>query len=92
MNVLSYIRILVTSILAGAGLGFLSGYSLGWYLALSYHKLGPDDPADAPAMVAVGLIFLGACLGAIVGLFIGTIFCVRLARRKRVDLQAEAKS
>jgi ABC-type antimicrobial peptide transport system permease subunit len=92
MNVLPYIGILLTSTLLGAGVGFLSGWSLGWYFALGYHKHGPSDPADAPAMVAIGLMFLGACLGAIVGLVIGTIFCVHLARRKRAALLAEAKS
>jgi hypothetical protein len=82
MNFLPYIGILVTSILAGAGVGFIGGGSLGWYWALGYHKQGPSDPADAPAYVTMGLMFFGACLGAIVGLVIGIILCVRLARRK----------
>jgi hypothetical protein len=32
--------------------------------------------------VAMGLMLVGACLGAITGLAIGVIFCVRKARRK----------
>ena len=82
MNILACIRILLTSVLAGAGVGFFGGLSLGRYWALGYHKLGATDPADAPAMVTVGLMFFGACLGVIVGLVIGIILCVRSARRK----------
>ena len=82
MKIFPYIRILVTSLLVGVGVGVFVGFCVGWYLMLSYQKQGPNDPADAPAMVAMGLMFLAVGLGAIVGLTVGVIFCVRLARRK----------
>ncbi len=82
MKIFPFIRILVTSILVGVGVGVFVGFCMGWYLIVGYHKQGPNDPADAPAMVATGLMFLLVCLGALVGLTVGVIFCVRLARRK----------
>ena len=54
-------------------------------LALGYHRHGPSDPDDAPVYVAMGLMLVGACLGAITGFAIGIIFCVRLARRKALN-------
>ena len=82
MKILPYIRILLTNILIGFGVGFVVSFSVGLYLMLSYHKQGPRDPGDAPAMVAVGLILIGSCLGAVCGLAVGIISCLRLARRK----------
>jgi len=82
MKILPYIQILLTNVLFGFGVGIILGFSVGLYLMLTYHKQGPRDPADAPAMVAMGLILIGSCLGAIGGLAVGIIFCVRLARRK----------
>lgn len=34
----------------------LVGFCAGWHLKPLYHKQGPNNPADAPAMVAMGLI------------------------------------
>lgn len=68
MKFLTYISISLLGLFAGAIVGALGGMVLGWFLALSYHKHGPSDPGDAPAYVTLGLIFVGACLGAIVGL------------------------
>jgi ABC-type nitrate/sulfonate/bicarbonate transport system permease component len=85
MKILPYVRILLTSILVGFGVGIVGGFSVGLFLMLSYHKQGPSDPADGPAYVTMGLIFLGACVGAIVGLVIGIIYCVRLARRRTLN-------
>jgi hypothetical protein len=82
MKISPYIRILVTAIVVGAGVGFLCSFLVGLYLMASYHKQGPNDPTDAPAMLAMGLMLIAVCLGAIVGLTVGVIFCVRLARRK----------
>jgi hypothetical protein len=84
-GILSYIGISVTGLLAGAAVGCISGITLGWLLALGYHKQGPSDPGDAPVYVAIGLTMLGGCLGAIVGLVVGIIFSVRMARRKALD-------
>jgi hypothetical protein len=85
MKISPYIRIFVTSIPIGIGVGFFGSFLVGLYLMQSYHKYGPNDPADAPAMVAMGLILLGTGAGAVVGLVIGVIRCVRLARRKPAD-------
>jgi hypothetical protein len=63
-------------------MGFAVAFSVGLYLMVTYHKQGPRDPGDARAMLAMGLILIGSCLGAIGGLAAGIIFCVRLARRK----------
>lgn len=78
-----YLRILLTSTLSGAGIGFLGGLSLGWYWGLSYHRQGPSDPGDAPAYVTMGLLLIGASFGAVFGLVLGIILCVRVARRTR---------
>jgi hypothetical protein len=79
MNTLTYISISLAGLLAGAAVGCVGGLSLGWLLALGYHRHGPSDLGDAPVYVAMGLMLVGACLG---GLAIGVIFCVRKARRK----------
>jgi len=85
MNFISYICISLAGLLAGAVVGCIGGFSLGWLLALSYHKHGPSDPADAPVYVAIGLTLVGACLGAVIGFAIGIIYCVRLTRRKTLS-------
>lgn len=85
MDIVLYISISLAGLLAGAAVGCIGGLSLGWLLALGYHRQGPSDPGDAPAYVAIGLMLLGACLGAISGFAIGIIFCVRLARRKALN-------
>lgn len=82
MNLISYICISLAGLLAGGVVGCIGGLSLGWLLALSYHKHGPSDPADAPVYVAIGLTLVGACLGAVIGFAIGVIYCVSLKRRK----------
>ena len=78
MDIVRYVGFSVTGLLAGAAVGCIGGLSLGWLLALGYHRHGPSDPADAPAYVAIGLMLTGAFLGAIIGVVIGAI----LARRK----------
>ena len=85
MKILPYVRILLTSILVGFGAGIVGGFSVGLYLIFSYHKQGPSDPADGPAYVTMGRIFFGARIGAIVGLVIGIINCVCLARRRALN-------
>ena len=82
MKILPYIRTLLTNIVIGFGVGIVVGFLVGLYLMLTYHKQGPRDPGDAPAMVAAGVILIGSCLGAVGGLAAGITFCVRLARRK----------
>jgi len=88
MNFLSYIFISLAGLLAGAVVGCIGGLALGWLLALSYHEHGPSDPADAPLYVAMGLMLVGACLGAVIGFAIGIIYCVRLTRRKTLAQSA----
>jgi hypothetical protein len=56
MDILRYITISIAGILAGASMGCIGGLSLGWALALGYHRHGASDPADAPAYVALGLM------------------------------------
>jgi membrane associated rhomboid family serine protease len=85
MDVLAYISISIAGLLAGAALGCIGGLSLGWLLALGYHRHGPSDPGDAPVYVSMGLMLVGACLGALAGFVIGVIYCVRLARRKALN-------
>jgi NhaP-type Na+/H+ or K+/H+ antiporter len=80
MNIFRYILLSLAASLAGAVVGCFSGLALGWLLAFGYHKRGPSDPADAPAMLAVGLMLLGACIGAVIGFVVGIILCVRIAR------------
>jgi hypothetical protein len=87
MDIVRYISISLTGLLAGAAVGCIGGLSLGWLLALGHHNHGPG-PDDAPAYVAVGLSLIGAFLGAIIGFAIGIIFCVRLARRKALNQSA----
>ena len=82
MDILTYIGISITGLVAGAAAGCISGLALGWVLAIGYHRRGPSDPGDAPAYVTMGLMLAGACLGAVVGLAISIVLCVRLARRK----------
>ena len=85
MDFVRYIGVSVTGLLAGAAAGCIGGLSLGWLLALGYHRHGPTDPGDAPAYVAIGLALTGAFLGAIVGLAIVIVLCVRLARRNALN-------
>ena len=85
MKFLPYIRILATSIVVGFGVGLVLSFSVGLGLMLSYHREGPSDPADAPAMLAMGIMLIAVCVGAIVGLIVGIIFCVRLARREALN-------
>jgi ABC-type antimicrobial peptide transport system permease subunit len=87
MDTLRYIRISVAGLLAGVAVGTVGGWSIGWLLALGYHRRGPSDPGDAPAFVALGLTLLGAFLGAIVGLVVGIILSLR-ARRRALNLHA----
>jgi hypothetical protein len=82
MSIVRHVSISTVGLLAGAAVGGIGGLLLGWLLALGYHRQGPSDPGDAPAYVAIGLTMVGAFLGAIAGLTIAIIFCVRLARRK----------
>lgn len=44
-----------------------------------------SDPADAPVYVAMGLMLVGTCLGAVIGSAIGIVYCVRLTRRKELS-------
>jgi hypothetical protein len=82
MNIFLYIVLSLAVSPAGAVVGCIGGFALGWVLALGYHKRGPSDPADAPVYVAIGLMLFGACLGAFIGLVVGIILCVRTARHK----------
>jgi hypothetical protein len=84
MKILSYIAISLAGLLAGSVAG---GLLLGWFLALGYHKHGPSDPGDAPVYVALGLMLVGAGLGAIVGLVVGIIYSVRLTRRANAQYE-----
>lgn len=62
---------------------------LGRVLALGFRRHGPCDPGDASLYVAMGLVEIGACVGAITGCIIAVVYCVRLARRRKPsdDLQ-----
>ena len=62
--------------LLGILLGGLGGLGLGFLLARGYTKRGPSDLADGPAYVGLGLIFLGAGIGAVAGLIAGIVMCL----------------
>jgi hypothetical protein len=83
MDIVRYISISLAGLLAGAAVGFIGGLSLGWLLALGYHRQGPSDPGDAPAYVTIGLTLVGVLLGAVVGLAIAVVLSIRLARGRR---------
>jgi hypothetical protein len=85
MKVLSYIAISLAGLLSGTVAGAVGGFLLGWLLAFSYrkHDLGPGD---APVYVALGLMLVGAGLGAIAGL-VGIIYGVRLTRRANAQYE-----
>lgn len=83
MNVLAYIGISIAGLVAGAIAGGIGGLSLGWLLALSYHRRGPSDPGDAPVYFAIGLALIGAWVGAVAGLIVGMIYSVRLAKKRK---------
>jgi hypothetical protein len=81
MQILRYVALSIAGLLAGAIAGCICGLALGWLLAFGYHRHGPSDPGDAPVYVAMGLMLLGACVGAVTGLIIAVAYGVRLARR-----------
>jgi len=70
----------IAFLVAGGIVGCLCGMALGWLLSLGYQRQGPNDVADAPAYVTLGLIYIGALCGAGVGLALGIIFTERLER------------
>jgi len=80
MKILSYIAISLAGLLSGAVAGALGGFLLGWLLAFGYDK-NDYGPNDAPVYVALGLMLVGAGLGAIAGLAVGIIYSVRLTHR-----------
>jgi len=84
MQILRYVTLSIVGLLAGAIMGCLAGLALAWLLALRYHRHGPSDPADAPVYVAMGLMLVGACMGAITGFIIAVVYGVRLARRSKL--------
>lgn len=84
VRILAHFAVSIAGLLAGAVAGAIGGLFLGWLLAFGYHRRGPSDPADAPVYVAMGLIFLGACVGAVAGFIIGIIYSVRLAKTQRL--------
>ena len=77
-----YTAICLVALIVGAALGAVGGLSLGWLLALSYHRHGPSDPGDAPVYVAIGLTMLASFAGALVGLAGGIVISVRQYRQE----------
>lgn len=83
MNVLRYFITSIGGLAAGSLIGGIGGLLLGWLFSFGYYRQGPSDPGHAPVYVALGLALVGTCVGAMLGLLIGAIYSVRLARRKR---------
>jgi hypothetical protein len=79
MKILSYIAISLAGLLSGAVVGAVGGFLLGWLLAFGRNH--DHGPGDAPVYVALGLMQLGAGLGAIAGLIVGIVYSVRLTLR-----------
>jgi hypothetical protein len=75
MDIVRYVGFSVTGLLAGAAVGCIGGLSLGWLLALGYHRHGHLTLLMLPRTWPM---LTGAFLGAIIGVVIGAI----LARRK----------
>ena len=84
MHVARYVSVSVVGLLAGASGGGICGLLFGSLLAFGYHRHGPCDPGDAPVYVSIGLMMVGACLGAIIGFVIAIVYSVRLAQRCKV--------
>jgi hypothetical protein len=82
MSIVRYASISIAGLLAGAAAGCIGGLLLGLLVAMGYHRHGPADPGDAPVYVAVGLMQIGAFLGAIAGSAIAVTFCSRSAKRQ----------
>ena len=80
-KILLCVFILLSSFFIGAFVGGIGGLAAGWLLSLGYQRQGPSDPGDAPAYVAMGLALVGSCIGAVAGLVVGIMFCVRRLRR-----------
>ena len=83
MKVLTYIAVSLAGLLSGAVVEAVGGFLLGWLLAVGYSK-NDHRPNDAPVYVALGLMLLGAGLGAIAGMVVGIIYSARLTRRANV--------
>lgn len=67
--------------IVGTLVGAAGGFGVGWLLSLNYQKTGPNDVADAPAYVTLGLIFFGAIGGAVAGLCGGIVWGFSRGRR-----------
>jgi len=80
MKILSYIAISLAGLLSGTIAGGVTGFLVGWLLAFTYHK-HDHGPNDAPVYVALGLMLIGAGLGAVGGLAVGIFYGVRLNRQ-----------
>lgn len=65
-----------------------------WFIAervaaLGYHQHGASDTGDAPVYVAMGLMLIGAFMGAITGVVVAVVYGVRMTRwnKRTGDLQ-----
>jgi uncharacterized membrane protein len=85
MHILRYIGITIVGLLAGAAAGCVGGLLLSGLLALH----GASDPGDAPVYVAMGLMLIGAFVGAITGVVVALVYGVRMTRlnKRTGDLQ-----
>lgn len=72
MQILRYVGISIVGLLTGAAAGCVGGLLLNGLLALGYHRHG-----DAPVYVAMGLMLIGAFVGAITGVVVAVMYGVR---------------
>jgi hypothetical protein len=83
VSFVKYLFIVISCLLIASAAGGAAGLGLGWAMSLGYEKRGPNDVADAPAYVALGLMYMGAMLGAVAGFLGGVLICIMNSLKRK---------